>query len=91
MKPDQWKILVEEKISNMVTCPKCNKLSIIQVATSDGVPFYSCITEGCNNEAMLLVDIGDGEFVRYDKVYETFRKIVRHGKSEETCGEEGQG
>ena len=72
----------------MEFCNKCSKNSILQVATSDGIPFYSCCTEKCVNEAMLLVCIDDGEYVRYDKIYQTFRKIVN--ESDETDSKEGE-
>ena len=88
---EQIKDVIEQKINNMTECVKCGNISVIQVAISDGIPFYSCITEGCVNEAQLLVDIGDAELIRYDKLYETFRKIVKHGNSKEDNDQEGEG
>lgn len=63
----------------MLYCKECGKTSIIMIAESDGVEFYSCITEGCSKEAQLLVYIGDNEFVRYDRVFDTFKEIVKYG------------
>jgi len=82
---------MEGMIDSMSVCNKCGNMSVIQVAISSGIPFFSCITEGCEREAQLLVDIGDGELVRYDKVYDTFKKIVNYGISNETDDNEGEG
>ena len=65
----------------------CGKMSIIQVATSSGVPFYSCITEGCKLEAHLLANIGDDKFVEHFEIYKTLDKIVRNGKTDDNEGE----
>ena len=82
---------LNDMIDNMLPCKECGKISILNVAESQGIQFYSCITEGCKDEAQLLVNIGDGEFVRYDKVYNAFRKIVSDGKSNEVNNNESEG
>lgn len=75
---------LDDRIKKMMYCKKCGNISIIKVATSDGIIFYSCITEKCEDEAMLLLDIGDGEFVRYNKIYETFMKVVNSDETNKT-------
>lgn len=82
---------LDNMINDMSQCKKCGKESIINVAESQGIQFFSCITEGCENEAQLLVNIGDDEFVRYDKVYDTFNKIVSNGKSNKADNNESEG
>jgi len=79
---------LDKMINGMSICVICGKKSIIEVATSNNVPFYSCITEGCPREAQLLVDIGNGEFVNYYKVYETLSEIVKNGKTDDNKGKD---
>lgn len=71
----------------MMFCEKCGKTSIIQVATSDGVSFYSCITEGCEYEARLLVYLGDDNFLEYIDVYKALNKIVEDEENNDKEGE----
>lgn len=78
---------LDRMIDDMSICVICGKRSIIEVATCNNVPFYSCITEGCSREAQLLVKMDDGEFVDYYKIYETLSEIVKNGKTDDNKGE----
>jgi hypothetical protein len=77
-------------IDSMKICSVCGNISIIQVATSNGISFYSCITEGCEMEAQLLVNIGDWELVKYEKVYDTFKEIVNNEHTDKTKDSKSQ-
>jgi hypothetical protein len=60
----------------MYICPKCGNKSVIQIADAFEIPFFSCYTEGCPLEAILLIDSGEQEFVEYNVALGALLKIV---------------
>lgn len=67
-------------------CEKCGNYSIIKVSEMDGTPIYSCITENCVFEAILLVYIG-----YYINIFDVFSLLERLIKDEKNNNTEGQG
>lgn len=57
------------------TCLKCGNSSVIPVAMSDGVQFYSCCNEECEWYAILLLMMDDGIFITQESLIQTQLKL----------------
>lgn len=56
-------------------CLKCGNETVIPVALSEGVQLYSCMEEGCEWEAQLLIMMNAGIFVSYNNLLDTTIKM----------------
>ena len=67
----------------MWKCRLCGNETILSVAVSDGVQFYSCMHEDCEWHAQLLIMMDEGIFVSQTKLVETYTKLWEEGKDEQ--------
>jgi len=58
-------------------CVKCGDRSIIPVALSDGIQFFSCVDEDCEWYAELLIMMDDGIFIKQSELIEVTNKLWR--------------
>jgi len=63
-------------------CDKCDNETLIFVSSMYNVPFYSCYTDDCEYNAVLLVKLDDGIFVPHTTLLESFLEISRRDDDE---------